>query len=514
MKINSFFSWLLLSLVILSVFTQCANIVPPSGGPVDKDAPKLLSILPSDSSVNIKPKKIELTFDKFMELGDWSTVMTISPLIDIQPQVTANLKKVSITIPDTLLLDNTTYTIYLGNTLKDNREGTAYNEFTYTFSTGSFIDSLQLQGHVLNASTLQADTSYIAVLYPSEGFVDSHLYNKKPLYITKVNTDGRFQFKHLPNKPFRLFVFDDRDKDRKYNPLIDGIAYDDKNHLPEVESDTIATMYLFYEELDSANFVLSQDMKKMLDSDVGKMSFRNSNQNISIPKEGYLVQVDTTQVDLGTQDLDKPVKIFYKKNSISQIEKDKIFLSFEKDGVEIQALSDIQIFDSFLVINTNWQEESSYMLRLIKGWAKDTTGQELIPGRYRFKSKKNDDYSELIIKFDSSFINSDHYVYLIHESDTIKAVPVLDSLVTFKMLKPSRTAYEIFVFKDLDKNGQWSSGHFYNKIQPEPVWLHTQSVLLRAGWIHEETFKIRTIKVSPIVTAPPPSPPTDSEEEE
>lgn len=478
-------------------FSRCANIVPPSGGPVDKTPPRIVKISPQDSSLNVRPKRIEIIFDKYMELGDWSTVMTISPLLDVQPQVVSNLKKVTISIPDTLLLDNTTYTIYLGNTLKDNREGTPYPEFNYTFSTGSYIDSLQLQGHVLNAATLKADTAFIAALYPTDGFTDSHIFNKKPLYVANVSSDGRFIFKHLPSRPFKMLVLHDRDNDKKYNPLVDGVAFDDKTYLPSISSDTLNTMYLFYQDLDSAESITRDETLKMIGNNSEKVSMRGNKSTSIIPKEGYLVQVDTTQIEVGTQHLNQPIEIAIRKHLVDKIDKDKLFLTFEKDGVEIQAITDIITNDSLITIKTDWQEASNYLLRLVKGWAIDTAGQELQPGRYNFMTKKKDDYSELQLKFDSSYIDSDHYVILMHEMDTIGIKHITDSIIVFNMITPNRSGFDIYVFKDLDKNTKWSSGNFILKKQPEPMWVHNNPLVLKAGWVHEESFKPKIISVAP-----------------
>ena len=53
----------LLSLIIIS----CATVQMPSGGPIDKTPPQLLSATPSDSTINFNSKEIIFVFDEFIK---------------------------------------------------------------------------------------------------------------------------------------------------------------------------------------------------------------------------------------------------------------------------------------------------------------------------------------------------------------------------------------------------------------------------------------------------------------
>src|SRR5690606_28087942 len=139
-------------------------------------------------------------------------------------------------------------------------------------------------------------------------------------------------------------------------------------------------------------------------------------------------------------------------------------------------------------IMTEWKEDTEYWLRLVKGWATDTTQQELVPGKYNFKTKKNDDYSTLQIKFDSVWVNQHYYIKLVNEGETLVTLPIQDTIVEIKHIIPLRSAFQIFVFHDINHDGQWTSGHFINKTQPEPMYEHHQNLVLKAGWVHEEVF--------------------------
>ncbi|MCC6186398.1 MAG: Ig-like domain-containing protein, partial [Chitinophagaceae bacterium] len=103
--------YVLLAILLLA---SCANIVPPSGGKVDKKAPKLLSIKPSDSLLNTRVTKIEMRFDEFVTINDAAKEVKVSPILAQNPTLSVSGKTVTLKIADSLLAANTTYSISLG----------------------------------------------------------------------------------------------------------------------------------------------------------------------------------------------------------------------------------------------------------------------------------------------------------------------------------------------------------------------------------------------------------------
>lgn len=64
------------------------------------------------------------------------------------PEVKTSGRRVLVTLADSLK-PNTTYTVDFGDAIVDNNEGNPLGNFTYTFSTGPDIDSMQVAGTVL-----------------------------------------------------------------------------------------------------------------------------------------------------------------------------------------------------------------------------------------------------------------------------------------------------------------------------------------------------------------------------
>src|SRR5258705_6973448 len=101
-----------------------------------------------------------------------------------------------------------------GNSIKDYNEGNVIKEFTYIFSTGNYIDSLELHGKVVLAETGKVDTTLVVLLHTSNA--DSAVVNERPRYIAKVDGKGNFVFKNLPPKTFYLYALKDEGGTHRY----------------------------------------------------------------------------------------------------------------------------------------------------------------------------------------------------------------------------------------------------------------------------------------------------------
>src|SRR5580704_10989286 len=132
---------------ILILTTGCANIIPPTGGPKDSIPPVLITVIPPESTLNFKSTRIVFNFDEFLELKDIRTELIVSPFPKINPIVNSKLRTITILLKDTLK-PFTTYTFDFGKSIRDINEGNILRNFRYIFSTGSYLDSMELRGRV------------------------------------------------------------------------------------------------------------------------------------------------------------------------------------------------------------------------------------------------------------------------------------------------------------------------------------------------------------------------------
>lgn len=458
---------------------SCANIVPPSGGPKDTIAPRLLSITPKDSSLNTHIKKLELVFDKYMVNADASKLI-ISPAPSRTPTVEVRLKKVIISFPDSAFADQTTYTINLSGVFKDNREGIVFLNYQYTFSTGSYFDTLSIKGFAFDAEKVVIDTGLKAVLYLDSDFSDSIIFRKKPLYVTPINADGSFTFLHLPERKFRMFVLKDENKNLIYDKDEDKLGFLSEDVLPSFNPDTVYSFRYFKALIDSTSHSIKTPEPERRGTTKPTTSNFDWKEN-----EVYRVLVDTQNNNKGTQDIAKDLEIKIKP-IIKTLHKDKIFLTFEKELVDIEAIHTVTATDTNLMLNTQWQQGSLYTLRLIKGWAIDTSGKELPPGKYIFRTKKSEDYGTLKVNFQDSFLNGNYWFQLYRDGLMEKAFVLKDALLTFDLLHPG--LYQIILTQDTDQNKTWTTGNYLQKLQPEWNIKNQQSIQIKPGWEMEETF--------------------------
>ncbi len=463
---------------------SCANIVPPSGGDIDKTPPKLVAMTPSDSLLNTKVKKIVLRFDKFVEVRDLQKNMVLAPLLEVAPTVMANKKTVEIKIVDSLLKENTTYKISLGKAITDNREKTPYEGFSYTFSTGAYFDSLMIKGSVVDVLTGNPDTGIAVHLYP-EPFNDSSLFVKKPMYVTITDANGNFEFSGLPNLSFKLFAIADVDGNRMFDRTTEKIGFLDSSVRSAVNDSNVISYHQLRTSLMTpvAKIDTTKKDEKPLAQYVGRLTNKAKN------AKAYSVAVDTAIKDKGTFDLTSRLEI--KLNTvIGKLDSAKIFLSYlNPGGIESQANTTIESDSLSLYLKTNWIPESQYTLRLVKGWAVDTSGAEILPGKYEFRTKALDDYAKLSVKIPDTFMDAKNVLIILQEKDTIYNKALSDSIIPLQMLKPGTV--QILLLKDANGNGKWDPGDVFAKLQPEQIFHHESPVLLKAGWEHEEHFKFR-----------------------
>ena len=126
----------------LGAIVSCARMGSPDGGWYDDDPPKVVSSSPADQSVNVTTKKISILFNEYIKLEDATNKVIVSPPQLEVPEIKAAGKKVIVELQDSLK-PNTTYTIDFSDAISDNNEGNPMGSFTYSFSTGDKIDTLE-----------------------------------------------------------------------------------------------------------------------------------------------------------------------------------------------------------------------------------------------------------------------------------------------------------------------------------------------------------------------------------
>ena len=227
------FSFCAIVLMMVVAIFSCAKIGAPSGGMLDTKAPGYVKSFPQRNATNFKGKKIVVYFNEIIKLNNVQQNLIISPPLETKPNVVAAGKKLIVKFGKSKLIDNTTYTIYFGNSIIDNNAGNPYPNFSFTFSTGNEIDSLKISGKVIDAQLQSALNDVYVMLYDNQN--DSAPRKTQPLYFTKTAKDGSFTISNIKKKPYRIYVLKDADNDLRYSQPKELFAYGDSLIVPSME---------------------------------------------------------------------------------------------------------------------------------------------------------------------------------------------------------------------------------------------------------------------------------------
>ncbi len=463
------FSTILYSFIFISVIavvvtggSGCAQIGAPTGGPRDTIPPRLLKASPALNSTGFTGNKVTLTFNEYINLDDVQGNVIISPLQKNSPAINFKLKTVTVKLKDSLL-PNTTYSINFGNAIKDNNEGNPVKDFTYVFSTGSTIDSLQLAGKVILAETGKTDSTMFAMLYRNVD--DSAVQKRKPDYIAKLKGDGTFRFKNLSAGKYKIYALKDGDGGKTYNSKAELFAFADHDIVVGASNEPV-TIYASAEEKDSRN--LPTTTVKVLPGDK-KLKY-------------------TTAVALQGQELTDALELSF-NHPLRKFDSSKIILT----DTNYNLIKPVQfIIDSSrkkIMLSVKWQEDTKYRLIVNSAVATDSAGNSLTKSdTIHFTSKKETDYGNVVLRFTRLDL-SKHPVLQIVTGDEVKfSFPLTSVEWSKKMFKPGE--YEMRILYDDNGNGKWDPGHYSKKIQPEKAITLPQKLSVKANWDNEQDIKL------------------------
>lgn len=236
-------------IIAAAVMYSCANIGNPSGGPIDKTPPIFMRSNPTPNAVNVKDRKIDIFFDEIVTLKDPSTKIIVSPAQTEMPRMSALGRKVTVELVDSLL-PNTTYTIDFSNSIQDNNEGNAIDNFAFAFSTGSVIDSMRVSGYVLDSRTLEPMQSVVVGL--QSNLADSAFHKEKLQRVALTNDRGQFTIRNVSPGSYHIFALKDLDRDYKFGNPTEDIAFIDSIIVPSIGSREAAdTVYNDLNEIDT-----------------------------------------------------------------------------------------------------------------------------------------------------------------------------------------------------------------------------------------------------------------------
>ena len=230
--------WLPL-LAVLAVMS-CAKMGQPDGGWYDETPPVIVRTTPQDKDVNVNQKKISIYFDEYIKVDNPTEKVVISPPQIEQAEIAASGKRIVVELKDSLK-PNTTYTVDFSDAITDNNEGNPLGNYTYTFSTGSHIDTMEVAGYVLNAQNLEPIKGILVGLYSN---LSDTIFTKEPmLRVSRTDSRGKFIIKGVAAGDYRIYALQDADNNYVFNQKSEQIAFTHDiitpSSMPDIRQDTI-----------------------------------------------------------------------------------------------------------------------------------------------------------------------------------------------------------------------------------------------------------------------------------
>ncbi len=211
------------SLILLSFLVYaCARIGTPDGGPYDEDPPILVRCNPELGATNNKETSISLYFNEYVNLENASEKIVVSPPQIVTPEIKSGGRRITVSLQDSLRKDMT-YTIDFSDAIVDNNESNPLGNFSFIFSTGETIDTLQVSGTVLDASNLEPIKGILVGLYAN--LADSAFVKLPFDRVARTDSRGRFTIRGVAPGSYFVYALNDVDQNFMFSQKSEVIAF-------------------------------------------------------------------------------------------------------------------------------------------------------------------------------------------------------------------------------------------------------------------------------------------------
>lgn len=511
---------------MLLLLAHCAQPIPPQGGPRDMIPPELV---PEKSTPNFltefKKQDIIITFNEWVNLKDQFKQIVISPPLANRPEIKVKGKSVEVIFDEREeLTPNTTYTINFGSSIQDLTENNPINNFKYVFSTGTFIDSLEIRGQVYQAATGEPATESIVILHPLE--IDSAIYRDRPAYFTRTDSSGNFTLDYIRSDSFSLYVLKDNNLNYIFDQEEEQIGfYSDPVILPDTDLGRIQVaisqqrpeLRIFDRELDhpgaykvafnrepvqlQIDFLRgAEDVHWVQEKDTLRLWCSGRDTVIFAPAEGNLPALDTLRFPCFNGE--SPVKSLVMKSAdksilpsgelklvfnapVSEADTSHMIIRLA-DTIAINPASlrfSVDTSDKrVLKIGGRWSEKGNYSMKLAPGFAVGSFDQTHDTLRLKYQITDPELMSNLLVKITGLDSTRQYIFQFVQDKQVLESRIFADAKeynINLPSLRPK--ASTIVIVEDRNRNGVWDSVNLKDKLQPEPI-MRVPLQTLKPSW--------------------------------
>jgi len=229
-----------LLLFTLALVAACARMGNPDGGWYDETPPRVVGASPTEKATGVKTRKLHIRFNEFIKIENATENVVVSPPQLESPDIKAGGKSIDIELKDSLKA-NTTYTVDFSDAITDNNEGNPLGNYTYSFSTGEHIDTMEVSGWVLAAENLEPVKGILVGLYAN--LADSAFRTQPMLRVAKTDGRGHFVIRGIAPGKYRVYALQDVDGDYHLTQKGEQMAFNREvivpSSKPDVRQDTL-----------------------------------------------------------------------------------------------------------------------------------------------------------------------------------------------------------------------------------------------------------------------------------
>lgn len=517
----------LIVIVATSLFlVACANQIAPSGGEKDTTPPSIIREVPANKTTDFSYSTIYIGFDEFIQFAYPNPAFAITPALPTPPEVTVKNKSITLTLPDSLL-PNTTYQINFGSSIKDLNENNALENYTYVFSTGPFIDSLQYKVKVIGAASNQPVANTTIGLYQAH-WSDSLITTKKPTYYTTTNDAGEALFSYLKKDSFQVVAFKDHNSDNVFQPASEGVGFfsipkysvkDAALEMLKFSSPSALDFTAQYQQKASGHLTIttSRPLKKENINPINLSTYTIiplSPDSLDLFFSPADIASDTLIIEATSQAGDSiidtlPLRKFPAGDSTFALpppaydfRNDTLFISFPQSIPLIAGSQAVLTIQQGTTIDTITPSNSTPLLYAI---SPIPYGDTLRVNLYKslltnWLNKKNRAFSttylvpkkttfgQLQVSVDSALLAQS--TPIIGQLLDSKGLPVaaVQNMTSWKLDHLLPGEYSIRLILDENHNGYWDKGRYATRMQPETIIFYPDPITIRSNW--ENNIKI------------------------